>query len=442
MKRHRRAKQFTGALAVCVIALTLVANVGGTTGQQASTYYGPLRGTGHPGTIRSAYEYPVGTDFVTPGQVQAVPFLTDLPPATFRSLKAKPLSLPGPQPSLVEDRSVAPLAPKPSLQSRAPGIRTDFQGITQTTFVPPDNGTAAGPNHILEMVNASWRLFNRDGTPATGLVPFCGASGWWTSTLPAGVTSCFDPRMVYDQFANRWVMVADARKATDPKGSWYLLATSWTSDPLGTWCTWALQADSDPAVNWADYPAVGIDDQAVYLTSNQFNFGNVFQFVKIRILGKAQLYNNSCNPPTWTDITTTAGFTLQPAHTFGTPGVEYFVNSFSGFGSSVTLWTLSDPLGTPMLSSVSVPVGSYVLPPDATQLGSEELIDTGDARLLNAVYRNGVIWTTHPVSCGPPRPTTPPASGCSGSIRAVRQSWTILCTGRLERRFCTSRRSW
>jgi hypothetical protein len=50
--------------------------------------------------------------------------------------------------------------------------------------------------------------------------------------------------------------------------------------------------------------------------------------------------------------------------------------------------------------------GAYGVPSDAQQRGTTALVDTGDARLLNAIYRGSGLWATHTVSCtwaGDPR---------------------------------------
>src|SRR5205814_8291023 len=39
---------------------------------------------------------------------------------------------------------------------------------------------------------------------------------------------------------------------------------------------------------------------------------------------------------------------------------------------------------------------------------SSDLIDVGDARIGNVVYRNGTLWTAHPVFYPCCAPTTPP----------------------------------
>lgn len=305
-----------------------------------------------------------------------------------------------------EDPASGPVGPLPG----APSTTSTLQGVTYTGWFPPDNGMAAGPSHLVESVNAHWRAWTRAGVPATNLIPFCGTGGWWTPVLPSGITYCFDPKLVYDQHSGRWVMLA---VAWDPptQRSWYLLSTSFTSDPTGNWCLWALNAALDggnPTTNWADYPGLGVDSQAVYITSNQFSSAGFFQYTKLRILGKSQLYSNACGSVSGWDFWNlqNAGggkaFTVQPAHTFGNPGAEYLVSSSSGSGSSVTLFTLTNPLGSPpSLTSASVPTQSYSLPPTAEQCLNATRINAGDARLLNAVYRSGRVFTTHSSACPP-----------------------------------------
>lgn len=296
-------------------------------------YFGPAQGHSASGVTQSAIAYPL---YSTPPeeQGQAAPLGYEVDLETIESLKANPPSLPGPTPVYIEDTSMLTQAPKPN----APIPIIDFAGIPDTGWIPPDHGLAVGPSHVVQMVNSSWRAFTKTGGAVTPLRPFCGYGGWWTNVLPPGVTHCFDPRAMYDQFSGRYVMLAAAKLDTTSQ-SWYLLATSWTSDLTGYWCVWALDATLDgsiPTNNWADYPVLALDNQAIYITSNQFQFGtDIFQYSKLRILGKAQLYNNTCGAVSWWDFwglrnpDNSYAFTVQAAHTFGTPGVEYLVNSLS-----------------------------------------------------------------------------------------------------------------
>ena len=210
--------------------------------------------------------------------------------------------------------------------------------------------------------------------------------------------------------------------------SWILVSVSDDSNPHGTWCNWALRGNrngSASSSNWADYQGLGFDDKAVYVVPNQFGWDDVFDYAKIRILPKSTLYDSSCPAITFTDIwdirfpqpgaDAFPVFTLRPAVTFGTPGVEYlmansiFINPDNDF---MVLFKLTDPLAlNPVLTADLVTVTPSDLPPDADQLGGSTgdgpnclapcLIDVGDNRILNVVYRNGSVWTAHSVVDSP-----------------------------------------
>jgi hypothetical protein len=91
-------------------------------------------------------------------------------------------------------------------------------------------------------------------------------------------------------------------------------------------------------------------------------------------------------------------FTIQPCHTYGAPQVEYFVNSFypstaTGTQNRLSLWDLTNPLTAPVLVRRTVTTDPFGLPPDASQQGGGTPLDTGDVRMLNAVFRGGSVWT-------------------------------------------------
>jgi hypothetical protein len=91
---------------------------------------------------------------------------------------------------------------------------------------------------------------------------------------------------------------------------------------------------------------------------------------------------------------------MQPAHTFGAPGTEYIL--YEGGTNRLQLARIDNVTGAPVWRPpVSVVVASYDaagILPGAPQAGDTKTIDTSDTRLLNAVYRNGSVWTTHTVA--------------------------------------------
>jgi hypothetical protein len=294
-----------------------------------------------------------------------------------------------------------------SLVPGAPGLIGSFEGIRQTVLIPPDPIVAAGPNHLMALVNSDFAIFAKGGTKLQQI----SAASWFQNVAPGSFA--FDPKVIYDHFAGRWVMVwLDVDFDSTAQASRILISVSDDSDPLGNWCNFALRGDangSTPVSNWSDYQGVGFDDSAIYVVPNQFNFGGGFAYVKLRIVPKTDLYDPACPPVGFTDfwdlrdpdVTDARAFTVRPAVTFGTPGVEYLIND-SPFvtGTTMTLWSLSNPLDpTPTLTAVNVPVTARRPPPNADQLGgSSILIEVGGPRVRNVVYRDGSVWTAHSVA--------------------------------------------
>jgi hypothetical protein len=169
---------------------------------------------------------------------------------------------------------------------------------------------------------------------------------------------------------------------------------------MGTWRNYSFDAMVDGSTstnNWADFPALGVDNQAIYLTANMFAFNGGFQHAKIRVIPKAGPYSGGAAPffdfVKMRNPDNSLAFTIQPCHTFGAPQVEYLVNSLFPGGSSLTLWRIDNPGTAPLLTRSSVSVSNYSLPPNADQKGGGPPLNTGDIRILHAVFRGDSVWT-------------------------------------------------
>jgi hypothetical protein len=280
----------------------------------------------------------------------------------------------------------------------APATLGNFAGLTDTGWYPPDCTAAAGPEHVMVAVNASFAVYTKAGVIARPPQTF---ATWFANVLTAA--KIFDPKVIFDQHSNRWFLLTVALPS-DPgrQESYFLLSVSQTADPLGRWWNYKLDAAKDgatPTNNWADYPGMGVDAQAVYLTANMFRFGGAFQYAKVRVLKKAPLLVGSA--ATWMDFTNLknadggAAFTVQPCHTFGAPQVEYLVNSyFTGAATEnrLTLWSLTGPPTAPALTGRTIATAAYGQPPAAGQPGVGAGLNAGDVRVLNAVFRGGSVW--------------------------------------------------
>ncbi len=277
----------------------------------------------------------------------------------------------------------------------------DFAGIPETNSIPPDPYITVGPDHIIATVNSSFAIWDKEGN----LLKTINADSWYASVLP-GVGS-FDPKVFYDHHDQRWVMVwlhqNDANQT-----AYFLLSVSDDSDPLGTWYNWALPSTlngTNVTNTWGDYQGVGFDKDAIYITSNQFVFNGSFQYVKLRIVGKEQLYQNTAGQVNWFDIWNISRpgggslFTLRPSIVYGEPSAYYLAYLVNGTGNTVSVYTLTNPLTAPVLTGVNIPITTYSAAPNASQLGGSTIAVEGGGSSLRhePTFRDGFMWMVHSV---------------------------------------------
>jgi len=295
---------------------------------------------------------------------------------------------------------VGPAAMAPGLApALAPTASTNFAGITATGWLPPDCTMATGSEHVLISVNSSLAVHSKSGGPAL----LQRTLTQWFANIVTGMT-IFDPKTLYDQHAARWVLLAVATRPNTTQ-SLFLLSISVSPDPRGAWRNYKFDATLDGSArtsNWADFPALGVDSNALYLTANMFAFGGGFQYVKVRVVPKTGPYSGGAAP--YFDFTklknadNSSVFTLQPCHTFGAPQVEYLVNSAFPSGNYLSVWRIANAATAPTITRTQVSVSPYSLAPNADQKGGGPLLNTGDVRVLHAVFRGDSIWTAFTVA--------------------------------------------
>lgn len=273
----------------------------------------------------------------------------------------------------------------------APTQGTSFNGMAQNGWIPYDGAMAAGPTHIVDMTNAQWAVYTRAGVN----VSTTQFATWWGTS--AGTP--FDPKCFYDNSGTGHFVIL-ATSVGNGLANMYV-SVSQTSNPTGAWWNYSFDWRLDGSTltgNWGDYPGLGYDDNAIYINANQYTIsGNSYQYSKVRVLSKAQLYSGAA--ATYTDFLNllnadnTSAFTVKPARCLSASASEYLLNTRAGGGSSVTLWRIDNAPTSPILTRVAtVGVGNYAVPPDAKQAGTGVLIATGDCRTQDVVWRNGFVY--------------------------------------------------
>jgi hypothetical protein len=263
---------------------------------------------------------------------------------------------------------------------KTPSNISNFQGVIRgdagSWSYPPDSCGAIGPNHFVEVVNRNFAVYNKStGEELINIL---------LGTFLPGSNG--DPRVIYDQYSNRWfVIVCDFETKI-------YLAVSMSDDPTDDWfkVDFVVSEGSD-AGRWPDYPTLGVDEYGIYTAAYMVGGSSMSIFA----LDKTPLI---AEEPSLGDIYAFRDLpwegAIQPVHTFGTTDGEYFVSVRSSTAIRVRL--LTNLLGNPILAELgSVTILSHSEPPDAPALGSTIPLDTVGTRLMNAVYRDGYIWTAH-----------------------------------------------
>jgi len=281
------------------------------------------------------------------------------------------------------------------------GAPTGFEAISQTEWSPPDPTLAVGPNHVVVTVNSAIAFYDRNGNQTFSTDLGTPGSPGFFEGVGASSNFVFDPKCFYDHRSERFIVMALEQVGSTE--SWIDIAVSDDSDPNGIWYKYrtfsAIQIES--STYWVDYPGFGFDENAYYVTGNLFKLTGPdggFGWQLFRIFDKAPMLVG--DPVVITDMAPGNGASLQVAQMFGSAPQCFFVNRQTA--SSLNVWTITDPLGSPSLEFVEVPMMASATGPsqDAPNPGGGE-ISTLDGRLMNVHFRDGNLYASHAIN-GPP----------------------------------------
>ena len=325
-----------------------------------------------------------------------------------------------------------------TLTSSPPAIT--FQAVDDdATQDPPFPGGAAGPNHIVTMLDNRIRIQKRDGTILSTIT----LQQFWAALGPYNdARGAFDPKVLYDPFQGRWMTtaVADFLQPT----SAILIGVSQTSDPTGNWNLYRVSADTNGLL-WANYPTFGFNANWIGVGVTAFSISPGGQESQLYVFDKANLYAGGAGHYTEftsTDIAT-FGTVQQTATSYDNTQTNLYllaaINGDSGGNGIIQMFFLDGAVGSEVLHvgtrvSVADPWGDG--PPTfefAPQLGSAQLLGVDDSRLSEPVYRNGAVWVAHTIFL-------PPPDGGTNNIatRSAIQWWqigadgTVLQRGRID----------
>jgi hypothetical protein len=348
------------------------------------------------------YDAPVPTDF-TSGGTAAAPLLAA---------------------SIGQQRQLASFTPTGA-------VVKSFQGISQydvasyaRNFIPPDTMGAVGTTQFTQFANGGFAVFGKDGTVQKAISDVA----FWAAAGQTGANG--DSRVQFDAAANRWVAISFGASVSDIQ-----IAVSNTADATGTWQSTKFTGYVGPggaANSVADYPTLAIDNNAIYIGTN--NFGatsptapeyfrgttmNVIPLSSILSAGAPttagiKSFNNPYDPVTGGVPSEYVGYAMQGVNSTaaGTTGKvvaesRYYYTDIAydikDVGTAAATLANGQYLYNSDFTDPTGPARQPNAVPDIQTTGdfpnNDRVVDSLDARIGSAVYEaNGKIYSVQTVS--------------------------------------------
>lgn len=409
-----RRSQLLVLSAVAGVALALVHAPSETRGQQARTQILPdLEMRVGPCCPASRQHFEPEWTPPSRDRVQTPPEGIPVDEETLRSMRSEARRF---APRGREMSSVAPVRTTPAASAPRPRKKFNALNFGQSgRFVPPDTQVAAGPAHVLQAVNAALLLANHRGRMR---IRQSAAEHFGLDDD----TMLFDPKLHYDPLSERFFLVF-LERSLSPRRSFIRLSVSRGPRPrtLGDddWCKYRIR--SKVGVSWADYPGLGMNEDWLAVSTNNFRFRDEsFLRSLFFVIDKAGAVDNEAGCPTIdvsrirtrSDDDGRVVFNPQVAQHHTTSGLEgrplFAVNTqFLSFSDRYVLWRIgavADRQGgreRPAATREMVTAAEgYAFPPQAMQKGSDKPLDAGDVRVMQQlVFVDGQLWIVHGSGC-------------------------------------------
>jgi hypothetical protein len=285
---------------------------------------------------------------------------------------------------------------------------------------PPDTNGDVGPTYYVQTINVAIGIYDKGtGTRVAGFtfnsLMSQGSFGNLCDTDNFG-----DPVVLYDTFANRWVItdfafqVDGSGNVVNPPGAYECIAVSQSGDPVsGGWNFYSLHLTD----GLQDYPKLGIWPDGIYMSANMFDFaaGGSFQNARVWALDKAAMYAGQAATAVAFDVPRVQGqfpFGLLPSNArlqAGTPpaGRPNYFTGIHGYTDRLRVWKFHVDWANTANSTFTGPSDSLTgstwgVPPGTVPAQNGNDLDTLSYRLMAQNQYSNVggiesLWDSHTV---------------------------------------------
>ncbi len=260
------------------------------------------------------------------------------------------------------------------------GVIGGFGGANNTGWYPSNANLAVGPNYVVEAINETLAIYNKSTGSLVSSQSFPSFFSGFDANGPYGI---FDPEIVYDEVAGRFLVTAQDDDLGNGK-AYVDFAVSNSSDPTQGFAQ-KVQIEVDQGgLYWDDSGKLGWNAAAFVYTGNAYNTSNSFDHEDIIIINASNLSVNVLHEA--------GDFALIPARMHGavSGGPMWFAETSWDGGSSINVVKMTNVLASsPSFSDSSLAVNSYTDLGSAVQPGGT--ISTFDSRTDDVEWDNNVL---------------------------------------------------
>jgi hypothetical protein len=268
--------------------------------------------------------------------------------------------------------------------------------------LPPDGAEAPGPFNTIQAVNTALEITDKSGSVISGPTPL----STFFSGHGFGINAQSDPVVLFDE---------SVTNSSGPNGRFIVLILDFTSTSSPDHLDIAISNDADATHGFtnfrqiavgegsffADQPRLGINADAYFVEFNMFSTSTgAYAHPQILTIQKSTFITGGLT--TFHHDMASNLFSVDPADMHGavTGGPEYYVTE-GAVQNQIAVITETNVLSnTPTDSTTNIGVTSYSQPPAAPQPSGT--VTTNDSRMMNAVWRNNILVSTHTVGTGSP----------------------------------------
>lgn len=294
----------------------------------------------------------------------------------------------------VADAEVAAAAAEPLAPSTACNTNV------ATGFAPSDIHGAAGPSVLVVVTNVDIGVYNKS---TCAIISRVSLKTLFNSFAIPTTQTLFDPRVIYDRAAGRFLVTAESRDSANTDQYQYFAVS--TTSGATAWNRYRFALSQGTTIRFCkrainsfwDYPSAGKSANRWFITANDFPVtgsatGAVLVIDKAPTLTgagvSAKCFSNLASnlaPPIVLDSLTSQSVFLAPRATS-------ILRYNHAAGATVGADTL--------VSAAAYPIAAWSVPPDAVQPNGQKL-DSLDGRFQSAsIQSRDRIWNIHAIASG------------------------------------------